>query len=144
MTLKREFGTAVTRLLWGGTRLSRAERSLLEALVAALPPGLRQTVEAQFGAYNLVQRESDGRALNFYLKRGGKVTTDGLPLLSHKGTEAPLVRARAVAGGRPLHAVLTSVQGRAFSLTLDRQLGAQERLQPVEVEDTIQAWRSNF
>jgi hypothetical protein len=50
----------------GGTRRSDGEYALLNALVAALPDGLRSIVTSQFATYNLVQREQDNRALNFY------------------------------------------------------------------------------
>jgi hypothetical protein len=54
---------------------------LLEQLVASLPPPLRSAVESQFDAYNLVQREVDGRALNFYRKKGRKANNmEGLPV----------------------------------------------------------------
>jgi hypothetical protein len=56
MTLKRQFGSRLSRLLNGGATLSPAEHALLDAAVTALPPELRAIVEAQFGAYNLVQR----------------------------------------------------------------------------------------
>lgn len=146
MGVKREFGTAVSRVLSGGVRLTDAEYSIVCALVDALPPQLRSVVEVQLNSYNLVQREADQRGLNFYLKRGGKVMAQGLPLLSHKGVEAPLVRitARLLDSEPPLHAVLTAVNGRAFQVTLDRRLVLLEHVECVRVEDIVHAWRSNF
>jgi len=146
MAVKREFGTWLSRLLQGGVKLSEAEYSIVCALVDALPTELKSVVEAQFAGYNLVFREVDQRALNFYLKKGGAVTTSGLPLLSYKGTEAPLVRITAKLGtsSAPLHAVLTAVNGRAFQVTLDRRLLDREHLERAHVEHTVQAWRSNF
>ena len=127
--------------------MSPAERKLLEALVEALPPELRAVVEAQFSAYNLVQREFDGRTLNFYRKKDGKPNNmAGLPLLKHKGREAPLVRVMASIGSyaQPIHAVLTAVDGRAFCVTFDRKMGRKERAEPVLVQSVTNAWRSNF
>ena len=120
---------------------------MLVALVEALPDPLRKNVEAQFSAYNLVQRESDGRALNFYRERNGVPNNmTGLPLLKHKGTEAPLVRVTALIGQghEPLHAVLTAVDGRAFCVSFSRSLGRDVSAEAVRVESTVQAWRSNF
>jgi hypothetical protein len=146
MGVKREFGTKVSRLLQGGVKLTDAEHSIVCALVDALPPQLKCVVEHQFELYNLVQREVDQRGLNFYLKMGGTVSLEGLPLLSHKGIEAPLVRIRAKLGttSTPVRAVLTAVNGRAFQVTLDRRLSVLEHLESVHVEETVQAWRSNF
>jgi hypothetical protein len=146
MGVKREFGTRLSRLVQGGVKLTDAEHSIVCALVDALPPPLKATVEAQFERYNIVQREADQRGLNFYLKKGGVVSTVGLPLLSHKGVEAPLVRITAKLGATsaPLHAVLSAVNGRAFQVTLDRRLSVLEHVECAHVEETVQAWRSNF
>jgi hypothetical protein len=146
MTVKRQFGSRLSRLLNGGATLSTAEYALLNSAVTALPPELRAIVEAQFEAYNLVQREVDGRALNFYRKERGAVRSERLPLLSLKEEEAPLVRlsARIEGSPEPVHAVLTAVSGRAFSLTTDRALGLRERERNVSVDRVVNAWRSKF
>jgi hypothetical protein len=67
--VKTNFGNAISRLLWGGVCLSRVESGLLQRMVDELPGKLRAVVEAQFETYNLVQREADGRAVNFYRRR---------------------------------------------------------------------------
>jgi len=142
--MKRTFGNFVERLLWGGTRLTDVEFGLLEQLVASLPPPLRSTVERQFEAYNLVQREVDGRALNFYRKKGGQASNmEGLPLLEMIVDEAPLVRLTASVSGdsEPLHATLTAVKGRVFCMALSRPVRPEGS---VNVSDIKQAWRSNF
>jgi len=145
MALKRQFGSRISRLLNGGATLSPAEFALLNSAVTALPPEIRSVVEAQFAAYNLVQREVDGRALNFYRKDRGAVTSKGVPLLALKAEEAPLIRiaARIEGSPEPVHAVLTAVGGRAFSLTTDRALGLRERERSLQVERVVNAWRSN-
>ena len=143
--MKRDYGTSMERLLWGGAKLTEVEFGLLESLVTALPPALRTIVEAQFEAYNLAQREVDGRALNFYRKtKGGKVDDmGGLPLLSMEVVEAPLVRLKASVVGEtmPVHATLNAVKGRVFCLALDRPVAAEGK---VIVVDVTKAWRSNF
>lgn len=141
--MKRTFGNALTRLFWGGTTLTSVEWQLLTALTASLPPGLRTVVEAQFEAYNLVQRECDGRALNFYRRTFSGVTTRGLSLLKMTSDEAPLSRLTAtIDDSRELvHATLTAVRGRAFCIALNRALPPTGQVSVVEVK---QAWRSNF
>lgn len=146
MGIKRQFGSLVRRVLGSGATLYAAEHAILEAAVASLPDSLRETVEAQFEAYNLVQREVDGRALNFYRKVGGVVNREGLPLLPLKNIEVPLVRltARVDGGESPIHAVLTAVSGRAFCLITNRSLKPRERNSSVHVERVVQSWRSNL
>src|SRR4051812_44916289 len=117
--MKRTFGNFLERLLWGGTRLTDVEFELLQQLVAALPSTLHWAVERQFEAYNLVQREVDGRALNFYRKRIGTANyMEGLPLLEMAVDEAPLVRLTARVSGEtePLHVTLNAVKGRVFCM----------------------------
>lgn len=141
--VKRTFGNFFARLASGGTALTPVEFHLLERLVESLPDTLRVTVESQFEAYNLVQREVDGRALNFYRKRLGKVDVRGIPLLDMACEEAPLARltAKIDGEGEPLHATLTAVAGRAFCIAFNRALPAEGA---VAVIDVKQAWRSNF
>ena len=142
--MKRTFGNFIERLRWGGTRLTEVEFGLLQQLVVSLPPTLRSVVERQFEAYNLVQREVDGRALNFYRKKEGKSDNmKGLPMLEMIVEEAPLVRLRANVSGddEPLHATLNAVKGRVFCMALSRPVRAEGS---VSVSDVKQAWRSNF
>ena len=75
--MKRAFGNTITRLLWGGTTLNPVEHQLLERLVAELPTPIRMVAEQQLYACNLVQREADGRALNFGSARSPDRLTRG-------------------------------------------------------------------
>ena len=143
MTVKRQFGGLIPRLLRGGTTLSDAEYAVICFLVDALPPDLRSIVSIQLNAYNLVQRESDGRALNFYrFKNGSPSFVDDLPQLQMKTEESPLVRAKLSFEGEkePLHAVLTAVRGRVFCVSFSRPPRATPS---VRVRDTEQSWQSS-
>lgn len=144
MTVKRQFGGLITRLLRGGTSLSDAEYAVMCSLVDALPPDLRSIVTTQFNSYNLVQRESDGRALNFYrFKNGSPSLTDDLPQLQMKTEESPLLRAQLSLEGEkePLHAVLAAVRGRVFCISFSRPPGGGAR--SVRILDTEHSWRSS-
>jgi hypothetical protein len=140
--MKRDFGSALRRLLRGGHRLNAAEFRVLETLVQALPPHLGPIVDAQFDAYDLVQREVDGRALNFY--RTGR-SSPAPPMLPGPAVDAPLLKARfASPDGKPLHAVLAASGGRAFCITFDRPLPNAWRPGDLVAEDVRPSWRSPF
>ena len=142
--MKRTFGNFLARLLSGGTTLTEVEFQLLQQLVGSLPSTLRLVVESQFSAYNLVQREIDGRALNFYRKKGGQANNmEGLPLLDMTVEEAPLVRLTASIAGdtEPVHATLAAIKGRVFCMALSRRVRSNGI---VTISDVKQAWRSNF
>jgi hypothetical protein len=144
MTVKRQFGSLIPRLLRGGATLSDTEYAAMCSLVDALPPDLRSIVTAQLNSYNLVQRESDGRALNFYrFKNGSPSFTDDLPQLRMKTEESPLVRAKLSVEGEeePLHAVLAAVRGRVFCISFSRPPGSGGH--SVRVLDTEQSWLSS-
>ena len=141
--MKRRFGNVVSRLLYGGVILTSVEYALLESLIQGLPDGIRATVEAQFESYNLVQREIDGRALNFYRMIRGRADPGGIPLLKMSGEEAALIRLSAIVASdaQLIHASLTAVAGRAFSIAFSRALPAEGKVHVVKVK---QAWRSNI
>jgi hypothetical protein len=145
MTVKRQFGGFVVRLLRGGTTLSDTEHAILCSLVDALPSELQTIVTAQLNAYNLVQRESDSRALNFYrFKNGSSSYSDDLPQIRMKTDETPLVRAslRIEGDTEPLHAVLAAVRGRVFCVSFSRP-PLLKTARSVQVLDTEQSWRSS-
>ena len=142
--MKTTFGTVFSRLMWGGTILSPFECAVLERLVAELPTSLRETVEAQMDSYNLVQREVDGRALNFYRKVRGRVSMEGVPLLQMTVEIAPLMRLTLATQSCEIHAVLTAVQGQAFSVTFDQDARSFRTLTAFQVSKVTHAWRSNF
>jgi len=145
--VKRTFGNWITRLLRGGQTLTDAEHRLLCLLVEQLPPHLRVTMERQFESYNLAQREIDERALNFYrvgLGRSGVLPVT--PRLTSRLDTAPLVRISASVAGEdePLHAVLTAVSGRAFSVSFSRAVSERVKPENLSVDTVTQAWKSNF
>jgi hypothetical protein len=143
--MKRQFGSILARVFRGGARLSDEEHALACSLVESLPADLQSVVSMQFDSYNLVQREVDRRALNFY-----RLSFFGRPLpptqlLKMTVEEAPLIRITAKVAGddRPLHATLSAVNGQAFCIAFDRpvpKVGSPD----IVVSKVTQAWRSNF
>ena len=125
--------------------LSAGEQQLLAALVAELPPHLRPVAEAQFAEYNLVQREVDGRSLNFY--KVGLFSATPLrvsQLLTSKLPEAPLIRVAMHTGEpEPLHATLTAVNGRVFCAAFSRCVPQNPKTEFI-VSEVVHAWKSNF
>lgn len=143
--MKTEFGTPLSRLLRGGVVLSNLEGWALQTLVTSLPLELRQTVEAQFQRYVLVQREVDGRALNFYPRRR-EIRNLYAPLLKMEIEDAPLLRIKISIANPPstLHAVLHAVLGRVFCVSFSEDVRPFANASGFEVEDVKHSWRSNF
>lgn len=112
----------------GGVVLSPVEEVAIDRLIASLPDELRAIAEAQFASYNLVQREVDGRALNFYRIVRGRPSHDGMPLQPRWQAETSLVRVSIAIQGAPapLRAGLVAIGGRAFSVVFDRPVRPDE------------------
>jgi hypothetical protein len=146
--MKRHFGTFLTRSFFGaGTSLTDIEHRMIEELISSLPDWLRATVETQIDAYDLVQREVDGRALNFYRKRSGTSDCmDGLLTLEMHGDEAPLMKITVQLGDEPepVHATLNAVSGRVFCVAFSRRVDGIPSAATVAVTDRKDSWRSNF
>jgi hypothetical protein len=144
--MRTEFGTSLSRFMRGGVVLSDLERWVLRTLVSSLPLELRQVVEAQFQRYVLVQREVDGRALNFYPRRSEMRKGLSAPLLQMAGEDAPLVRIKFSVANHPLnfHAVLSAVLGRAFCVSFSNDVRPFAGASDFKLEDVEQSWRSNF
>jgi hypothetical protein len=125
---------------------------VLDALVSKLPTHLRETVEAQFDSYVLVQREADGRALNFYpsnkalrkLRKG--IWALPAPKLPMELEVAQLMKLKIKLGTPPaeLNAVLRAVNGRAFSISFSEDVRGFRGVSGFELAGATQAWRSNF
>ena len=145
--MKRQFGSLLSRTLGRSTSLSPLEHEITRTLVDQLPPNLRAVATQQFGAYKLVQREVDGRALNFYFGAGSQKPEErGLPKFEQLTNEAMLARITLRVGKQtePIHAVLTSVGGRAFSVTLSRSPTREEHQMSVQVEASVPSWRGTL
>jgi hypothetical protein len=144
--MRTQFGTPLSRLLRGGVVLSELESWALRALVSSLPAELKQVVETQFQRYVLVQREVDGRALNFYPRRSELKGRLNAPLLQMDREDAPLVRIK-ISVANPygtLHAVLSAVLGRVFCVSFNQDVRPFAGASGFEVQDVEQSWRSNF
>lgn len=139
--VKRDFGTWITRLMRGGCRLTDGEHLVLTQLVEHVDPSIKSVVDAQFEEYNLVQREVDGRALNFYkIVRGKKGLSDALLLFMDRD-EATLVRISLDIPGTSevLHATLTAVNGRVFCASFSQPVPAKFATDQVELRRVVRS-----
>lgn len=143
--VKSAYGTLVTRLLSGGVTLSALEAAVFDRMVGCLPAELKDPLLGQLNEYNLVQREVDGRALNFYKKEAGRVTRAGLPELPLKPGEVLLLKMTFTVPGQDqsFHATMTAVDKRFFCLNFSHDLRPFRNAKEIKVQDIKQSWRSN-
>jgi hypothetical protein len=143
--VKRYFGSLLLRLIRGGVLLRQGEHQILSSMVAELPDHLRSSVENQFAEYNLVQREVDGRALNFYKMSLFSAKPLQVRAALH-GKRQDLIRVSASAPGEaePIHATLKVVAGRAFCASFNRPAPELSDGRPLMITKVTHAWQSEF
>ena len=119
---------------------------MFRRLVEVLPSQLRVPVEAQVSAYNLVQREVDGRALNFYRKKRFKVVRGDLPRLPVQPGVVKLcaVTLSSPSVSTPIHATMHAVDGYFFCLSFSQDLRPFSGVRDLVVAKVSQSWRSNL
>jgi hypothetical protein len=145
--VKRYFGSLLLRLLRGGALLRQGEHQLVSSMVAELPDHLRNSVESQFNEYNLVQREVDGRALNFYkMSLFSAKPLQVRAALDGKRDETTLIRISVSTPGErePLHAALKVVAGRVFCASFSRPVPETRDGQLLKLIKVTHAWQSEF
>jgi hypothetical protein len=141
-----EFGNLFTRLIWGGVRLLPLERAVLSLLVKSLPEQLREIVVTQLQACNLVQREVDGRALNFYRMVRGRASRAGVPDLPVKPGEVLLLKMafRLPDDDRLLHATMTAIDRQFFCASFSQDLRPLGESTRIIVQGVTNSWRSGL
>jgi len=122
------------------------EEELLGIAVKELLPMLRSTVETQLDSYNLVQREVDGRALNFYCIKDGRVKHDDIPPLPLKSGEVKLLSVTFDITGQAenMHMTACAVNGYFFCLAFSNDLRPYKDYRQIMVKEVHQSWRSNI
>jgi hypothetical protein len=144
--MKTKFGNLVTRIFRGGVVLMPIEEALLRLSVEELPTALQSIVESHINAYNLVQREVDGRALNFYRIEGRRVKRDDLQPLPIKSGEVELlsVAFSIEANAEDMHATLSAVDKYFFCMALSKSLKPYKNSDRIFIKRVKQSWRSNI
>jgi hypothetical protein len=141
-----EFGNLFTRLFWGGVRLLPLEQTVLSQLVESLPEQLGEIVVTQLQACNLVQREVDGRALNFYRMIGSRATREGVPDLPVKSGEVLLIKMAFSLhdDAQLLHATMTAIDQQFFCVNFSQDLRPMGDYTRIVVQGVTNSWRSGL
>jgi hypothetical protein len=140
---KTQFGTFWQRLWRGGVRLFPLEERLLEALLGHMPTPFLAPLQAQLDAYNLAQRQVDGRALNLYRMKGRRVARDDLPPLPCRMGETKLLRFQAVLpNSEAIHVAFWAVDRYLFGFDTDRDIRPFGTIEQFEISHLRQSWRS--
>jgi hypothetical protein len=143
--MKTKFGNLLTRIFRAGVVLMPVEKALLRLSLEELPTALKSIVESQINVYNLVQREVDGRALNFYRIKGRRVNRDDLQPLPIKSGEVKLLTVTFSIEGNTedMHATLSAVDKFFFCLAMSECLKPYKNSDRIFIKRVKKSWRSN-
>jgi hypothetical protein len=141
--MKSEFGNVFSRLFRCGVKLTPFETCALQCCIDALPNEISDVIIEQLEQYNLVQREADWRALNFYLVRGFQSVSNVEPLLSLKHNDVPLIKVALVnSRGETINVVLHAVSGRMFSINFGISIKPFQNETNITKTKVIKSWLS--
>ena len=141
--MKLVYGNIFNRAIRGGVTLSPFELRALELCVQALPADMAKIILEQIEQFNLVQREVDWRALNFYRIRGFRKVCDVRPLLSLKSEDVPLVKVVfSTQNGETINAVIHVFKGRLFSINFGASTKPIKDITELEIIKVTKSWLS--
>jgi len=139
--MKLVYGNKFYRALRGGVTLSPFELRALELCIQALPVDMAKVIIEQIEQFNLVQREVDWRALNFYKIRGFRKVCEIRPLLALKSDDAPLVKvAFSIPNGETINAVIHVFKGRFFSINFGASTKPVKDITELEIKKVTKSW----
>ena len=141
--MKSEFGNNFSRMLRSGVKLTPFEVCALKSCIQVLPDELSKVILDQLDQYNLVQREVDWRALNFYCMSGFRSIRDVQPLLPLKSDDVSLVKVALLTScGKTINTVLHAVNGRLFSINFGISTKLFENETEIKITKVTESWLS--
>ena len=144
--MKNVFGNIITRTIGSGVSLTKIEKELLELLPINLPPNVAEIIIQQIDTFNLVQREADGRALNFYYIVKGKINRDSMPIIKTKKDETKLLAITFIIEKEPreFHATFTAISGVFFCMNFSDDLRSYKKKSKITVAKISKSWKSDL
>ena len=144
--MKNVFGNIIARSFGGGVNLTAIEKELLELLPENLPPNIAKIIVQQIDLFNLVQREIDGRALNFYRLQRGKIDIASIPKIKTKKIETKLLSIAFEIEGesREFNATFTAIDGFFFCMNFSDDLRQYKKKSKLKVVKISKSWKSEL
>jgi len=131
------------RVLRGGTRPTSFEKLCIEACLTHLPEQIKEIANSQLAQYNLIQREIDGRALNFYrVVRFNKIA-EPTNLLPIKSKDCVLLKLEVETDTQEkLNVTLHATSYRIFCIQFSRSVSKPKTIKGISITKCTQSWRN--
>lgn len=143
--MKKQFSNFLLNLTRNGKQLSNLEEKLLSVFFDHVPEKIGVIIKQQFKPYNLLQREIDGRATNFYRIKKGKVKRDDLPKLETKQNETKLMSMgfRIKNVDKNMYVTFWAVDGYFFCMNFSDNINEYLQEKEVEIFQIEKSYKSN-
>ena len=130
------------RIFRGGTRPTSFEKLCIEACLTHLPERIKDIANSQLAEYNLIQREIDGRALNFYKIVRFNQIAEPSNLLPIKSKDCVLLKIEVETDAQEkLNVTLHATGYRIFCIQFIRSVSHLKSIKEISVTKCTQSWR---
>ena len=135
-----------TRLFRGGVSLTTFEGAVLLQFLGHLPEHLREVVQAQLAACNLIQRDPESLELRFYPMKGPTPDWSRLPALPIEPGEVKLLSLTIQPGAsrETVRAEFWAVDRRFFMVEFGSSVASYAGMGGMIVKQVTEAWRLNL
>lgn len=131
------------RILRGGTRPTSFEKLCIESCLTHLPEQIKDVANSQLAQYNLIQREIDGRALNFYKIVRFNQISEPSNLLPIKSKDCVLLKIEIETDTQEkLNVTLHATGYRIFCIQFSRSVSNLKSIKEISVTKCTQSWRN--
>ncbi|MGH7586806.1 MAG: hypothetical protein ACREMH_11195 [Gemmatimonadales bacterium] len=151
MTVRSEVGllprsSLWTRLFRGGVTLTTFEGAVLLQFLGHLPEHLREVVDAQLAACNLIQRDPESLELRFYPMNGATPDWSHLPALPIESGEVKLLSLSIQPGTSrdTVRADFWAVDRRFFMVEFGSNVASYAGMGGMVVKQVTEVWRLNL
>ena len=132
----------LVRILRGGIRPTSFEQLCIEACLKNLPEQIKDMANTQLAQYNLIQREIDGRALNFYKVARFNQIVEPSNLLPIKSKDCVLLKIEVETDTKEsVNVTLHATGYRVFCIQFSRSVSNLKSTKEIAVKKITQSWR---
>ncbi|MHA2852290.1 hypothetical protein, partial [Vibrio harveyi] len=141
--LRKAMLNKLRKMILGCTDLTPFEEQSIKLCIDNLPENLKGIAAAQFKEYNLIQREYDGRTVNFYKVKCLRKVVNPNQLLPIKTDDCVLIKLelKTISNER-IGVTLHATGHRIFSASFSKDVSNLGKIEGMRLEKLTKSWRS--
>lgn len=141
--LRKAMLNKLRKMILGCTELTQFEEQSIKLCIENLPENLKGIAAAQLKEYNLIQREYDGRTVNFYKVKCLRKVVNPNQLLPIKTDDCVLIKLelKTISNER-IGVTLHATGHRIFSASFSKDASNLGKIEGMRLEKLTKSWRS--